>query len=139
MIGYATVSDSDFNRLSRFRWWGYEDGQNRYARRTEGRKTFLLHQAVKPGPEVHHRDSDGWNNQRGNLIPLTRAQHSNFLRRKKSGHASSRYVGVHWHRQHKKWCAEIKVSGVKRHLGLFKSELQASRVYRKEKRIVCGF
>lgn len=95
-----------------------------------------MHQMICPAPkgkEVHHKDNDGWNNQRLNLEPLTRKAHSQLLRRKRRGKCSSKYVGVHWHAQHGKWCAELGNAGNKKHLGLFSSELAAYKAYRKAK------
>lgn len=127
-IGFAIVPDSEFERLSKFRWWGYRDGRNRYARRTQGKKIILLHREICPGIEVHHLDKDGWNNSSENLISVTRKQHGSFLRRKKRN-AASRYIGVSWHRQRQKWTAAIREFGVRRYLGIFKSQRAASRAY----------
>jgi hypothetical protein len=134
-VGWALVSDSDFCRINKHRWFAWFDGRNRYARRGKGQQTFLLHKAVKPtvrGKENHHIDGDGWNCTRKNLLPVTRLEHGQFIRRKIKN-ASSQYVGVHWHCQHQKWCAEIRMAGKKKHLGLFKHEIDAANAYRRAK------
>lgn len=137
-VGYVKVSDRDFPRLNKSDWWAWWDGRSRYARRSEGAKVILLHrEIISSAEDVHHRDGDGWNNQRRNLEGLTRREHCQKIKHKQDN-ASSRFVGVHWHAQHQKWCAEIRVNGIKRHLGLFVDEKTAARAYRIAKGQICG-
>ena len=41
----------------------------------------------------------------------------------------SRFRGVTWHKKDKKWQAAIKCRGVSRHLGHFRSEVEAALAY----------
>jgi hypothetical protein len=49
-------------------------------------------------------------------------------RRKKCVTTSSEFVGVSWHRQRRKWTAEIHYDGKVQHLGCFDDEHEAARV-----------
>jgi len=42
---------------------------------------------------------------------------------------SSKYKGVSWAKQKNKWISRIKINGKRKHLGLFKCELEASEYY----------
>jgi hypothetical protein len=42
---------------------------------------------------------------------------------------SSKFVGVHWSKYHKKWVSRIKIKGKAKHLGYFKDEKEASECY----------
>lgn len=67
---------------------------------------------------LDHIDRDRTNNRIENLRPATFVQ--NCQNRKVSSKNRSGVKGVHWHKQHKKWYAEIGVKGKKKFLGLFK-------------------
>ena len=41
----------------------------------------------------------------------------------------SKYVGVTWHKQGKKWEAKIQINGKNNHLGLYHDEKEAARIY----------
>ena len=43
----------------------------------------------------------------------------------------SKYTGVVWHKVAGKWKAQIHIKGKNKHLGLFTSELEASKAYQK--------
>lgn len=42
---------------------------------------------------------------------------------------SSKYKGVSWNKEHQKWTAQVRVNYVLKHLGRFKSERRAAKVY----------
>ena len=44
-------------------------------------------------------------------------------------HRPSKYVGVNWSKQEKKWTAEIKIDGKRKFLGLYHDEKEAARMY----------
>jgi hypothetical protein len=45
---------------------------------------------------------------------------------------SSKYIGVFWRSQRKKWATNIEINGKKKHIGLFHSEHEAAEAYQKE-------
>lgn len=81
------------------------------------------------GMEVDHRDHVRTNNQRSNLRVGTKAQ--NGYNARKEPNTMSRYKGVSWHRQLKKWYAYIGGGRESRrkYLGVFASEEDAGRAY----------
>lgn len=130
----AQVDDSDFDQVSKFRWWAmrYKNGATyafRNAKQPSGKwQRQYLHQFLLPGfPEVHHDDGNGLNNQRRNLKGCTRQQNTQGFCRKKVG-ATSRFRGVCWVAPRKKWGAYIKTSR-RLYLGLFLNEEEAARAY----------
>ena len=45
---------------------------------------------------------------------------------------TSKYIGVNWKKQNKKWRAAIKINGKAKHLGYFDDELEASNAYQEK-------
>jgi len=45
---------------------------------------------------------------------------------------SSKYAGVSWNKANRKWVAIIHINDKQKHLGYFKTELEASKMYQKE-------
>ena len=77
---------------------------------------------------VDHIDSDKTNNNLNNLQLIS--QRENVSKDRKGG--SSKYVGVHWSKNSKKWRAQISINGKSKRLGYFTNELEASEAYKKE-------
>lgn len=81
------------------------------------------------GPETDHRDHDGLNNQRSNLRP-GRGVNQRNARPQLGG--TSQYKGVCWYtplRGQGRWKAQIRATGMSRHLGYFLSEVDAAHAY----------
>jgi hypothetical protein len=74
----------------------------------------------------HIKDDNRWTN----LRDATNSQ--NMSNRAKRKDNKSGYKGVCWHKQHKKWCAEIRYMNKKIHLGLYTTPQEASEVYKKK-------
>ena len=100
-------------------------------------KTFLVHQLVaivflnhKPNGHklvIDHIDNNKLNNNYKNLQITT--QRHNLSKNKKG---TSRYTGVSWDSKNKKWIVFIRRGGVKRFLGRFDCEIEASKAYNLE-------
>ena len=136
----ALVDDEDYDLLNKNRW--YVDNINRvqtnllYAVRClpkevgKSRKTLRMHRVimnVPEGLEVDHLDGNGLNNQKLNLRIVCRRENCQNLHIVKS----SKYPGVSWHchpglmggaRGARPWVARIRVGGVQKILGSFKTE-----------------
>jgi len=123
----ATVDDRDRFRASQYRWF-LERRRNGtlYAKsKIDGRWTrlhrFIL--KLKRGVGlVDHRDRNGLNNRRTNLINST---HSKNIRNSGKHVGSSKYRGV-W-MEKGKWRAML-------YIGVFDSEVAAARAYRKARK-----
>jgi hypothetical protein len=80
------------------------------------RLIFLYHHGYLPD-EIDHIDGDRANNLISNLRECTREQ--NTRNSKIPSTNKSGVKGVYWHTQHKKWYAQLTVSGKQMFLGLF--------------------
>lgn len=134
----ATVSSEDFERCSFYSWREHKtkNGTTIYAKANwKGRKgkTIYLHRLVmnsKPGEEPHHKDHDGLNCCRYNLVNVTH-EHNQEQRRP---WGSSGFLGVR--KRKDKWIAEISFKSkmktrrtVSLHIGVYASEIEAAQAY----------
>lgn len=92
---------------------------------------FLYHNGYIPN-ELDHINRNPSNNFIDNLREVTHQQ--NHMNRKKDKHingkpTSSKYKGVSWHKQTKKWRAYIMIDYKLKHLGCFISEIEAAEAY----------
>jgi len=140
---FARVDNQDFERVNQFKWFAQKQRTgNYYAYRrirlsNSERASQAMHQFLLPGvKEVDHIDTDGLNNQRENIRPVTRTQ-NNTNRRKFAG-CSSRFKGVCWYGRDEVWAARIRVGQRCVFLGNYESEEDAAHVYDYAARIYFG-
>lgn len=79
--------------------------------------------------DVDHIDSNPLNNRRSNLRLATRAQ--NGANQRKPSTNTSGFKGVSFHKQRKKWGANIRVNDKLRNLGYFDTPEEAHEAYKK--------
>ncbi len=133
---YAIVSPQDYERLARHKWSAHKGGRTFYAERYrpigKGRyKHILMHREVlKVGKEyyVDHINHNGLDNRRENLRPATPAQNAQH-RRKCRTKKTSKYRGVYWFKERRKWAGLIQMDGRGILLGYFEDEKEAARAY----------
>ena len=128
---FAIVDDEDYKWLSQFKWHAAKRGKNFYATRhlvKEKRKIYMHQQVMntQQGQELDHKNGNGLDNRKENLRFCTRSQ-NNMNRRKTKG--SSKYKGVSWDNQSKKWVAHFQFNGKSAHIGYFDSEIEAACAY----------
>ena len=95
------------------------------------RLIFLYHHGFLP-EFLDHIDGNRLNNSVDNLRGATSQENNRNVKKHKSmnGKAtSSEFKGVYWHKRDKKWQAQIRIDGKKKHLGSFDSELKAAKAY----------
>lgn len=80
---------------------------------------------------VDHYDRNRSNNSLENLKWVTISDNS--LNRTKSINCSSKFIGVSWHKNSKKWRTQICINGKKHYIGTFDNELDAAKAYEKKK------
>lgn len=98
-------------------------------------KTYRVHQLVAMafldhvpcGMEIQVDHIKGLitDNRVENLQILTKAEHNE----KTHKNASSKYKGVSWSKKKKKWKLTIWINGKQKHLGYFKTEIEAHEYY----------
>ena len=89
---------------------------------------FLGHTPCRYKIVVDHINCDEQDNRLENLQLIS--QRENTSKDRKGG--SSKYTGVNWHKASNKWISAIIINGKKKHLGLFKCELEASAAYQRK-------
>lgn len=87
--------------------------------------TFLDHKPNGHKIVVNHINFIRTDNRLENLELITARENSN----QKHLPSSSDYVGVHWHKNQKKWVSHIVHKGERYHLGSFNNELEAVEYY----------
>ena len=90
---------------------------------------FLGHKPNGYSVVVDHVDCNKMNNRLYNLQIIS--QRDNVTKDLRRG--VSKYVGVSWKKQSKKWVASIWINGTKKHIGYFINEIEASNAYQKAK------
>ena len=132
------VDDEDYEWLSQYNWHLYtrKKSETIYANTNiyinNKRTTKKLHNLLinpSKGFEVDHIDRDGLNNQKENLRIVTRSQ--NCINRSKFRNTTSKFKGVTWHKDNKKWLAQIRLNKKKYYLGEFINEIDAAKAYNK--------
>jgi hypothetical protein len=132
------IDDVDFPLVSPYTWHAHPGRKHWYAATTvkypDGRYALLLmHRLIlgaRSGQIVDHANYNGLDNQRSNLRFCTESQNRyNCTYRKRGRPDSSRYKGVYWDKQKKKWRAEICAKGKKIRIGAFSTEKDAALAY----------
>ena len=131
---YAIVDDDMFDYLNQWKWY-YSKFPNRrtVAAWIKGnyQQPIYMHRQIMscpPGLIVDHRNHNGLDNQRRNLRICTNAENIQNQRIHK-GKKTSKYKGVIWARQKQKWRADIQCLTVRHFIGLYKTEIQATKAY----------
>jgi len=133
---FATVGAADYPKLSQCRWYASYHGPTIYATRHEGGREMYMHRAImqpRRGNIVHHRDHDGLNNRRDNLLVCTLRQHQ-ACRGPLGKHR--RFVGVYWFKN--RWEARIRYHGKTYYLGRFHDEIEAAKARDRKAYELCG-
>lgn len=128
----AIVDDEDYEELSKHKWFYSTHG---YAVRNSswvnGKRTMIwMHRVINKTPDgfdTDHIDGNKIDNRKGNIRTVTRQQ--NIFNSCSTPNTSSRYKGVYYQIDCKKWRAQIRFLGRIVYLGLFKSEAYAAMVY----------
>jgi len=134
---FAIVDPEDYERLSKYKWQAAKGNSTFYAERRvatgRGRKYLhiVMHREVLKVPDgmfVDHINHNGLDNRKANLRPATYVE-NNRNRRKIKTNCCSRFKGVTWCKQRKKWQVFISFDGKQRRLGYFENEVEAAKAY----------
>lgn len=129
---FTLVNDEDYEYLNQWKWHTYKSKGIYYARRYDcsngGKKNIKMHRLLLNAEGevlVDHIDGDGLNNQRVNIRLCTARQ--NAINRR--GWGSSKYTGVSFDKESKKWRARINTGFAKINIGRFAEEEKAAVAY----------
>lgn len=134
---YAIVDPEDYDRVRKYKWHVHKSAHTFYAvhsltnGKKEPRKNLQMHNLildVPPGMVCDHINHNGLDNRKANLRPASQVQ-SVWHRRKFKKPSRSKYKGVDWASDMKRWRARIRVNGKRIYLGSFENELDAARAY----------
>lgn len=103
----------------------------RSAGRRGNRRTLFMHRVITQPPEgleVHHKNGNGLDNRRSNLVVCSRSKNAQGFQKKRLG-ASSKYRGVGWDKGANRWRARIVLGDKLKFIGLFHIEEEAARAY----------
>ena len=127
---FAVIDRSDYDLVSKYKWHLQIDTYTSYAASKINGKIIKLHRFIMDCPpllEVDHKNGNGLDNRRCNLRVCTKSQ--NQLRRQIYRKTSSRYRGVSWCKNNKKWRVQARISGKKFSIGYFHNEIAAAKKY----------
>ena len=105
--------------------WELKNKRNLYFAHQLVAQSFLGHNPCGFEFVIDHINDVTNDNRVENLQIVT----SRFNNRKTQGKYSSKYKGVHWNKQNKKWKVEIYINGKIKYLGLFIDEYEAHLAY----------
>jgi len=127
---FTIVDAEDYDRLAEHKWYVSDNRGLFYAQRQQNGRTIRMHRVIlniPPGLLCDHKNHNTLDNRRCNLRICTQAQnHYNQLPR---DGGTSRYKGVHWHKDHRRWEAQIQHKGRNIHIGYYDYEADAAIAY----------
>jgi hypothetical protein len=135
------VDDEDFPLLNRYTWRIDTKG---YVVTGLCGTTVRLHRFILNPPkniQIDHINGDKLNNTKTNLRFATNTENQRNVPKRKTVNkkpTTSKYKGVHWKKEARKWIARIAVNKERIHLGQFNSEEEAAKAYNKAASIHFG-
>jgi aspartate carbamoyltransferase regulatory subunit len=129
IVEYALVDEDDFEKVNKYKWClssGYAVG-------TVDKKSILLHHFVFKKPEngnvIDHINQDKLNNDKLNLREVSRSMNGHNVKKNTNIELSSKYKGVSWSKNEKKWRSVCTLEKKKEFLGVFETEEEAAKAY----------
>ena len=126
----ALVDGEDYEQLSQHKWHTQKYSDTFYAKRHQNGKMVFMHREILKAPEhlqCDHKNHDGLDNRRCNIRLCTHAQNS--YNKRPLANRTSKYKGVHWDKNAKKWQAQIKHNERVIHIGYFDDQIDAALAY----------
>lgn len=135
------VDDEDFERLNQFKWCAHYNKHTKkfYAVRAKNKKLIRMHRFIMNCPDnklVDHENHDTLLNCKYNLRIVTYSQ--NYMNMKSHKNSKSKYKGICWDKQMKKWKAQIQCNYRHIHIGLYKTEIEGAKAYNEKAKELFG-
>lgn len=136
--GIILVDDEDYNFLNQFRWYlrrsNKRNNQLGYAQTpiTINRKqtSIIMHKIlidIPNGMVIDHINHNTFDNRKSNLRIVTKSQ--NQMNKLPQKGKISKFKGVNWDKNLKKWKSRCSLNRKQYYLGLFEDEIDAARAY----------
>ena len=134
---FTQVDDEDFEYLNQWRWSCKNKGTELYAQARIGTKVIAMHRVIMKcsigdGKIIDHKDMNGLNNQKSNLRFATKAQNNANKKCQSNKVGGVVYLGVYRHitKNIRKPDAVFYTARIRtKHLGSFKTQLDAAKAY----------
>lgn len=130
----ALVDDEIFEWVSQWNWYAMRSKNTYYAYRyvsKGGKHALAMHREILGIKDCKiqgdHRDGNGLNNQRYNLREATSAQNQ----ANRGSFGKSKYKGVFKMNNRPGYISKISNNRKNKHLGYFRSEIEAAKAYDK--------
>lgn len=128
---------ADYDLIKGYVWYIGQDGYvvtHNSNKGLQGESSLIrMHRiilGVEDGVIVDHKNHYRSDNRRDNLRTATSQQNSTNSK-KQADSTYSKYKGVCYHKNGKCWVSYITVNGKRKHLGTFKTEIEAAQAYEK--------
>lgn len=134
----AIVDDADYEELSKYKWHAWKNSSGDFyairmsLRKNRSRFTIRMSREILGLKRGDKRQADHINhitldNRRDNLRVCSRQE--NGMNRRANQNSLSKFKGVCWHKNSRKWQGYITIKGRRKHLGYFDVEEEAARAY----------
>lgn len=138
---FAIVDDEDYEELNKYKWNYKDNGYAVRSKQINGVRlpNIFMHRVIMNTPldkECDHINGDRLDNRKENLRVCTHAQ--NCYNKVKKPNTTSKYRGVYFESQTKKWCARAQKNKKQHYLGLFITEEEAALAYNQKARELFG-
>jgi len=132
---FCIIDAEDVCAVSKYGWTAKDTDPNRiYAHAHTKNTSILLHRiimSVDKNKQVDHINGNTLDNRRANLRICTAAQNSANRKKETKRQLTSKYKGVYFRTDSKKYRASIRVNKKLISLGSFKTEKEAALAYNK--------
>jgi hypothetical protein len=129
IVEYALVDEDDFEKVNKYKWCL----SNGYAVGKVEKKQIRLHHFVFKKPEsgnvIDHSNQDRLNDSNSNLREVSIAVNNQNKVKNTNIKSTSKYKGVHWNKNYKKWYSNCRYQNKKKFLGCFDTENEAAKQY----------
>ena len=124
--GRALIDIEDIEHCKQKKWHFDARGYvfTKPSKHALGMHRFIMN--PKNDEYIDHINGIKYDNRRSNLRVCTNSQ--NLMNRGLQGNNKSGVTGVYWRPEKNKWQAQIKVNGVNKYLGIFKTIEEAKKV-----------
>ena len=131
--GLFAIVDDDASWLLQYKWRAsLSHRRKKFTARTDIKgKSFYMHRLIMipdVNLQVDHINGDTLDNRTCNLRIATPAQNSQAGAIKRKG-TTSKFRGVYWDKQYRKWRSVYEISGKKHYVGRFDSEIEAAKAW----------